>query len=244
MSIRIEASVETIAHGRWTDMLDRSRTRRIALAAAAGGVALALASAPVALDQDGLGFAPKAVFAKSGGDKGGNANANGHDKGKKGGLDGLSASTKTYLTPEEDSHGKAHKGNGNGHFKDKDAVSGVEGFHEGEDHEKVKSLLGSLNAAHAIANGNTNTNPNSRVGRVREYMEAFNDYAAGEPTTVDVVADALLAASNKDLETMETDTVEEVVGGVNELLGDDITATEPDLGDAERDVAEEISPPI
>ena len=110
-------------------------------------------------------------------------------------------------------------------------------------HGALASMLGSLNAAHAIANGNTNDNPNSRVGKIRAYMDAFNDYTADPSTaTVDKVADALIAASNKDLEAMDAATVQDVVGGVNDLLGDNITATDPDLADAEQDVAEEISP--
>ena len=74
-------------------------------------------------------------------------------------------------------------------------------------------------------------------------MDLFNDYTDPEgDATVEDVAEALIAASNKDPEAWDTDTVEEVVGGVNELLGDNIDATDTDLTDAERDVAEEISP--
>ena len=223
-------------------MLDRSWMRRIALAAAAGGVTLALAVAPFTPGGEFPGFAPNAALAKGGGDNGAD-----HGGGKGGGKGGKGAST--LVDSEGDSHGKSHTGRGNGHRKD--AVSGVdagaEGFHPAN-HGELTSMLAGLNAAHAIANGNTNDNLNSKVGQVSAYMAAFNDYAEGGATTVGEVADALLTASNKDLEAMNTDTVEGVVGGVNDLLGA-VDAENGLLGEnvvddetSEREVAEEISP--
>lgn len=216
-------------------MFDRIWTRRIALAAAAGGVALALAAAP---------FAPGAALAKGASDKGaersgGRAGGNGHGNGGVGGQGG-SAPGQVIANSAgggEDAHGNGH-GLARGH--DKDAVSGVgvssNGIHP-ENHGALASMLGSLNAAHAIANGNTNTNLNSKVGQISAYMEAFNK---GD---IDAAAANLITASNKDLESMDTDTVEGVVGGVNDLLGDSIDATGSDLADAEKEVAEKISPP-
>lgn len=225
-------------------MLERSWMRRIALAAVAGGVTLAFAAAPVTPGGEFPGFVPNAALAKSGGDNGAD-----HSGGKGGGKGGKGGKGATNLVGSEgDSHGKGHTGRGNGHRKD--AVSGVdaEGF-QPANHGELTSMLGSLNAAHAIANGNTNDNLNSRIGQVSAYMEAFNDYAAGGATTVGEVADALLTASNKDLEAMNTDTVEGVVGGVNDLLGA-VDAENGLLGEnvvddeiSEREVAEEISPP-
>ena len=227
-------------------MLDRSWMRRIALAAVAGGVTLAFAVAPVAPGGEFPDFVPNAALAKSGGDNGAD-----HSGGKGGGKGGKGGKGATNLVGSEgDSHGKGHTGRGNGHRKD--AVSGVdagaEGFHPAN-HGELTSMLASLNAAHAIANGNTTDNLNSKVGQVSAYMEAFNDYAQGGGTTVGEVADALLTASNKDLEAMNTDTVEGVVGGVNDLLGA-VDAENGLLGEnvvddeiSERKVAEEISPP-
>jgi hypothetical protein len=227
-------------------MLDRSWMRRIALAAVAGGVTLALVVAPFTPGGEFPDFAPNAALAKGGGDNG--ADHSGGKGGGKGGKGGKGAST--FVASDGDSHGKGHTGHGNGHGKD--AVSGVdvgvEGFHPAN-HGELTSMLGSLNAAHAIANGNTNDNLNSKVGQIGAYMEAFNDYAEGGSTTVGEVADALLTASNKDLEAMNTDTVEGVVGGVNDLLGD-VDGENGLLGEnvvddeiSEREVAEEIAPP-
>jgi hypothetical protein len=228
-------------------MLDRSWRRRIALATAAGGVALALAAAPVAPDGELPGFALKAALAKAGGDKGGNGADKANKGGKKGGAGGAGATI--LVNPEDDSHGKGHTGKGDGHRKDKNAVSGVLSSHNGphpENHGALSSLLGSLNAAHAIANGNTNENLNSRVGQIRAYMEAFNDYVAGEEgVTVEDVANALIDASNKDLTSMEIDDIKSVVSGVNDLIGDNeqpslTTAEQASLTAAEDDVVVEI----
>lgn len=209
-------------------MLERSWMRRIALAAVAGGVTLAFAAAPVTPGGEFPGFVPNAALAKSGGDNGAD-----HSGGKGGGKGGKGGKGATNLVGSEgDSHGKGHTGHGNGHRKD--AVSGVdaEGFHPAN-HGELTSMLGSLNAAHAIANGNTNDNLNSKVGQIRAYMESFNT------GTVAAAADDLIAASNRDLQSMDTDTVEAVVAGVNDLLGDNVD----DDVERERDVAKEISPP-
>ena len=209
------------------------KVRKTGLTAAASLLTLALVALPVAPSLDGVSLDGMAAYAK-GGNGGGNA-------GGKGGKGGQNAST--LVDPEADSHGKGHTGTGLGHSKD--AVSGVHLNHNGshpDNHGALTSLLGSLNAAHAMANGNTNDNLNSKVGQIREYMDLFNDFAVGGVTTVGEVADALITASNKDLESMDTQTVEDVVGGVNELLGDDITASGIELENAEEAVAEEISP--
>jgi len=218
-------------------MLDRSWMRGIALAAAAGGVALALAAAPFAPGGEFPGFAPNAAPAKSAGDNGadhsgGRGGGNGHGKGK-GGDD-----TTTLASPEGDSHGKGHTGRGNGHSKD--AVSGVLSSHNGshpQNHGALASTLGGLNAAHAIANGNTNDNLSSKVGQINAYMEAFN--------SGDIVgaADALIAASNKGLSSMEIDDIESVVSGVNDMIVDNgvvTTSDEEGITSEEAAVAAEI----
>ncbi len=226
-------------------MSDRSWTRRIALTAAAGGFALALVAAPLAPGGEFPGFTPSAALAKGGGNNGaGNGGGNGRGHGK-GGLGGSAPGQviSNSAVGGEDGPGHGH-GLALGH--DKDAVSGVLSSHNGshmDNHGALTSMLGSLNAAHAIANGNTNTNPNSRVGQIREYMDAFNDYTADPSNTnLGIVAQALIDASNKDLEVMGANTVEDVVGGVNDLLGDNIDATDDALDNAEAAVAEEISP--
>ena len=228
-------------------MVDRNWTRGIALAAVAGGLALALAAAPLA---------PGAALAKgasengvdnSGGKAGGNGNSNGGGGGSSssGSAPGLAIGNSGF--GGEDGPGNGH-GLALGH--DKDAVSGVDGSEEGihpDNYGALASILGSLNAAHAIANGNTNNNLNSKVGQIRAYMEAFNDYTndvdALVETEISDVAEALITASNRDLEAMNANTVEEVVNGVNDLLGDGIVADHEALTNAERAVAEEISDP-
>ena len=232
-------------------MSDRTWTRRIALTAAAGGFALALAAAPLAPGGEFPGFTPSAVLAKGGGDNGadhsgGRGGGNGHGKG---GLGGSAPGQviSTSAVGGEDGPGHGH-GLALGH--DKDAVSGVQGggsvLHP-ENHGVISSMLGSLNAAHAIANGNTNDNLNSKVGQISAYMESFN---TGD---IPAAAEDLIAASNRDLESLDTDTVEDVVGGVNDLLGTnavELGTNAVELGTnvveneaREREVAETISPP-
>ena len=226
-------------------MSDRSWTRRIALTAAAGGFALALTAAPLAPGGEFPGFTPSAALAKGGGNNGaGNGGGNGRGHGK-GGLGGSAPGQviSNSAVGGEDGPGHGH-GLALGH--DKDAVSGVQGggsvLHS-ENHGVISSMLGSLNAAHAIANGNTNDNLNSKVGQISAYMESFN--------TGDILgaAEDLIAASNRDLESLDTDTVEDVVGGVNDLLGTNVLGTDVlgtnvvDNEAREREVAETISPP-
>ena len=223
-------------------MLDRSWTRRIALAAIAGGVALALVAAP---------FAPGAALAKGASDNGvehsdGRAGGNGH-----GSNGGSSGSAPGLVIGNSGVGGEDGPGNGHGLAlgHDKDAVSGVDvganGIHPAN-HGATSSMLGSLNAAHAIANGNTNDNLNSKVGQITAYMDLFNNYAERGVTTVGEVADALITASNKDLTSMELVDVESVVSGVNDLIDDNeedllTTAEEEDLlTTAEENVAAEI----
>ncbi len=227
-------------------MWDRSWTRRIALTAAAGGVALALTAAPFAQNGEFPGFAPNAALAKGGRDtgadnSGGRGGGNGHGQGQGGSAPGRLISNSAV--DGEDGPGHGH-GLALGH--DKDAVSGVQGggnvLHP-VNHGALASLLGSLNAAHAIANGNTNDNLNSKVGQIRLYMELFNDYAEGGDTTVGEVADALITASNKDLTTMNLEDVESVVSGVNDLIEDSevgVSSEEVSITSEEEVLAAEI----
>ena len=226
-------------------MSDRTWTRRIALTAAAGGFALALAAAPFAPNGDFPGLAPNAALAKGGGDNGG-GNGRGHGKGGLGG----SAPGQVIRTSADDGEDGPGHGHGLALGHDKDAVSGVQGggsvLHP-VNHGTRASLLGSLNAAHAIANGNTNDNLNSKVGQILEYMKLFNEYAEGEEgTTVGDVADALITASNKDLTSMELVEIESVVSGVNDLIENNevgITSEEVSITSEEEAVALEIKSP-
>jgi len=194
-------------------MSDRTWTRRIALTAAAGGFALALVAAPLAPGGEFPGFTPSAALAKGGGNNGaGNGGGNGRGHGQGGSAPGQVISNSA--AGGEDGPGHGH-GLALGH--DKDAVSGVLSSHNGshpDNHGALASLLGSLNAAHAIANGNTNTNPNSRVGQIRAYMIELDS------GTFETAADALIAASNKDLTSMDIDDIKSVVSGVNDLIPD------------------------
>ncbi len=226
----------------------RTWTRRIALTAAAGGVALALAAAPLAPGGEFLGFAPNAALAKGGGDNG--AENSGDRGGGKGHGKGGSAPGRLI----SNSAGDGEDGPGHGHGlalgHDKDAVSGVQGSNivlHPENRGALASMLGSLNAAHAIANGNTNDNLNSKVGQIRVYMDAFDDYIADpSDANLEAVANALIAASNKDLTSMELEDVESVVSGVNDLIEDNgvgITSEEVSITSEEEAVALKIKSP-
>ncbi len=119
-------------------MVERNWTRGIALAAVAGGLALALVAAPLA---------PGAALAKGASENGvdnSGGKAGGNGKGNGGG--GGGSGTTTFVDSDSDSHGKGHTGHGKGHSKD--AVSGVLSSNGIED-SATSELLGRLNAAHA-----------------------------------------------------------------------------------------------
>ena len=181
-------------------MLDRSWMRRIALAAAAGGVALALAAAPLA---------PDAALAKSSGSNGAD-----HSGGKGHGKGGSDAPA--LVDSDGDSHGKGHTGHGKGHSKD--AVSGVQGSDEFED-GATSNMLGRLNAGHASPNAMANAASHSAVGLTAQYYDAL---AAGEE---DVAAGFLADLANKEA---EEDEIAAIVEAYNDLLGIEVDDENPD----------------
>ncbi len=196
--------------------------RRIALAAAAGGVALALAAAPLA---------PDAALAKSGNSNG--ADNSGGKGGGKGGPD-----TTNLVDPEGDTHGKGHTGYGKGHGKghSKDAVSGVLSRHELED-GATSNMLGRLNAGHASSNAMANAAPHSAVGLTAQYYDKLADAEAEVDVEVkadllDEAAGLLADLANKEAVGVEIDAV---VKAYNDLLGIDfqneaVAETEPYSG--------------
>ena len=199
-------------------MSDRTWTRRIALTAAAGGVALALAAAPIAPNGEFPGFAPNAALAKGGGDNGAD-----HSGGRGGGNGGSGAPT--FVDSDADSHGKGHTGHGNGHSKD--AVSGLQGgsvLHP-ENHDVTSSMLGRLNAAHASPNAMAHAAAFSTVGRLATYIDLLEE---GE---IVAAATELLAVANKDvanidsIESVESTEAATVVREVNSLLGVTVGST-------------------
>ena len=209
-------------------MSDRTWTRRIALTAAAGGFALALAAAPFAPNGDFPGFAPNAALAKGGGDNGANnsggrGGGNGQGHGKGGSAPGRLIS---------DSAGDGEDGPGHGHGlalgHDKDAVSGVQGggsiLHP-ENHGPISSMLGRLNAAHASPNAMEHAAAFSTVGRLATYIDLLEE---GE---IVAAAAELLAVANKDvanidsIESVESTEAATVVREVNSLLGVTVGST-------------------
>ena len=188
-------------------MLDRSWMRRIALAAAAGGVALALVAAPIA---------PGAALAKNSGSNGadhsgGKGGGKGHGKGH-----GGNSSSGAPNLVDRDSHGKGHTGHGKGHSKD--AVSGVQGSDELED-GATPNMLGRLNAGHASPNAMANAASHSAVGLTAQYYDAL---AAGDE---DVAAGFLADLANKEA---EEDEIAAIVEAYNDLLGIEVDNENPD----------------
>ena len=212
-------------------MLDRSWMRRIALAVAAGGVALAAAP-----------LAPDAALAKSGNSNGADnsgGKGGGKDGGKGGGKGGKGGPDTTNLVdPEGDTHGKGHTGTGKGHGKGhgKDAVSGVPSSHELED-GATSNMLGRLNAGHASSNAMANAAPHSAVGLTAQYYDKLADAEAEEDAKVkadllDEAAGLLADLANKQAVGVEIDAV---VEAYNDLLGIDfqneaVAETEPYSG--------------
>ena len=94
-----------------------------------------------------------------------------------------------------------------------------------------KISLGRLNAAHALANGNTNKNPNSAVGQIAIYADALRAYLDAKNSTdakakqnaevtMQDAAAALDRVANKPLS-------EESIAALNEILGiDDVEAAD------------------
>lgn len=207
-------------------MLDRSGLRRIALAAAAGGVALALVAAPIA---------PGGALAKGASDNGvensdGRAGGNGQGQGQ--GNNGLGGSGP--VIGNSGVGGEGGPGNGHGLGLDNDAVSGVDVSANGThpvNHGALASMLGRLNAAHASPNAMENAAPHSAVGLTAQYYDAL---AADE---LDDAASLLADLANKQVAEEE---VAAVVQAYNGLLGIEVydsdpdpVATEPGLNDYE-----------
>jgi hypothetical protein len=93
-----------------------------------------------------------------------------------------------------------------------------------------KTSIGRLNAAHAVANGNTNAARNSAVGQIAIYAEALRDYstartAANEATMKDAAA-ALDRAANKPLTRESIEALNEILGLGDVAAEDVMTAVE------------------
>lgn len=183
--------------------------------AIAGFVAFAFGVAPVGLDYD---FTPeiKSAFAKgkgsgnSGGKGGGSRSSSSSSSSSNRGGGGGASNLDTAGGGEgvDDKIGNGHiKAQGNGHAKNHD------GEGDPNEHGKLASSLGNLNAAHASPTGLANASENSIVGLLAAYAEAVNSV---EGLTPEEQREALGEISNKT----DGDPVDEdVVNEVNALLG-------------------------
>ena len=207
-------------------MLDRKWTRRIALAAVAGGVALALTAAPLA---------PNAALAKGASENGvGNSGGRAGGNGKGNGGGGGGGSAPGLVIGNSGLGGDDGPGNGHGLAlgHDKNAVSGVDVSANGThpvNHGALASMLGRLNAAHASPNAMANAAEHSAVGLTAQYYDAL---AAGE---LDDAASLLADLANKQVADEDVSTV---VQAYNDLLGiqvgdvtDDPVSAEPGFND-------------
>ena len=89
--------------------------------------------------------------------------------------------------------------------------------------EKVS--IGRLNAAHAVANGNTSAARNSAVGQIAIYAEALREYstaktAASEATMKDAAA-ALDRVANKPLTAESIEALNKILG-VDDVAAEDV----------------------
>jgi hypothetical protein len=88
-----------------------------------------------------------------------------------------------------------------------------------------KISIGRLNAAHAVANGNTNAARNSAVGQIAIYAEALRDYStaktAANAATMKEAAAALDRAANKPLTVETIEALNEILG-VGDIAAEDV----------------------
>jgi hypothetical protein len=179
--------------------------------AIAGFVAFAFGVAPVGLDYD---FTPeiKSAFAKGKGS--GNSGGKGGSKSSSSGGKGGAADLDTASGDEDvdDKTGNGHlKAQGNGHANNHD------GEGDPNEHGKLASSLGNLNAAHASPTGLANASENSVVGMLRLYLEEVDPE---DPDIVGLTPEEQRIALGEISNKTDGEPVDDaVVAEVNRLLG-------------------------
>ena len=184
------------------------------------GLVAVLAAAPIEFSSDSLSFSSNLAAAQPGNGKGhgngrGHGNVAGQSNGAQGFADGQAAGGH--------SNGQAN-GRAVGHANN-DAVSGVEhappGQAKTEAYDGVKGNLGvkgSFNAIHSAAINKGVVSPQSRVARVKAYLDAAQDLsdienADGDPDEADLEAAieaAAMAAADASSQTVTADMLDKV----------------------------------
>ena len=182
------------------------------------GLVAALAAAPIEFSSDSLAVGLNAAAAKPGNGKG---HGNGHGRGH-----GLSAGQSNGAQGLADGKSNAGHSNGQavGHAR-KDAVSGVGHAPPGQAqkaaYDGVKGNLGikgSFNAIHSAAINKGVVSPQSRVARVKAYLDAAQDLSdienaegdADEPDLEAAIEAAAMAAADASSQTVTADMLDKV----------------------------------
>lgn len=208
------------------------------------GLAAVATAAPMEISSDGLSLDTKVAAAKPGKGKG---RGNGRGLGR-----GLSEQGAQGLANGESENGPSHgQGQANGRalgHVDKDAVSGVEhappGQAKKDGYDGVKGNLGvkgSFNAIHSAAINKGVVSPNSRVARVKAYLDAAQEVsdieASGQGDLQAAIEAAAMAAADASSQTVTSD----MLGSVHDYSnGRALTEPGIDMSDDTRDeVADE-----
>ncbi len=203
------------------------------------GLAAVLAAAPIEFSSDSLAVGLNAAAAKPGNGKG---QGNGHGRGH-----GLSAGQSNGAQGLADGKSNAGHSNGQavGHAR-KDAVSGVGHAPPGQAqkaaYDGVKGNLGikgSFNAIHSAAINKGVVSPQSRVARVKAYLDAaqdLSDIENGEDGTESAdlgaaIEAAAVAAASASSQTVTPDMLDKVHAYSNER---NLTAPGIDMTDDTR----------
>ncbi len=208
------------------------------------GLAAVATAAPMEISTDGLSLDTKVAAAKPGKGKG---RGNGRGLGR-----GLSEQGAQGLANGESENGPSHgQGQANGRalgHVDKDAISGVQhappGQAKKDGYDGVKGNLGvkgSFNAIHSAAINKGVVSPNSRVARVKAYLDAAQEVsdieASGQGDLQAAIEAAAMAAADASSQTVTSD----MLGSVHDYSnGRSLTEPGIDMSDDTRDeVAEE-----
>jgi hypothetical protein len=228
-----------------------SAVRSIKLLIGLFGLAAVMTAAPIQISSDGLSLDTKVAAAKPGNGKG---RGNGRALGR-GGLAEQSSGGQGLAHGKTGSSAGGARGQANGRalgHVDKDAVSGVEhappGQAKKEGYDGVKGPLGvqgSFNAVHSAAINKGVVSPNSRVARVKAYLDAaqeVSDIENGEegtdPNDLEAAIEAAaVAAADASSQTVTSD----MLGKVNDYSNArELTEPGIDMSDDTRDeVADE-----
>ena len=183
------------------------------------GLAAALVAAPVGVQDNIASLQDKSAFAGPGGNngnRGGNGHGNGHGRGH-----GNSASTSAHGGSSPGKSGSAPGHGGTGHGHEIDGVSGVgpatapgqakKAAYDGM-YDKL-DVKGSFNAIHSAAINKGVAAPQSRVARVKDYLDAIQRLDAlqdqEDPDATDSDLEAAIAEAAEAAEAASSQPVTE-----------------------------------